>query len=147
MYEGVFFQATYQNARPSAPAGAINHGRARPWRSSIAPLIISMSPRTPDEYSSLIRKAFHRPSSASYHRRTVYNIYIMYMFVCRHVCRKYAVHDLHVGKKKNDHDETDYLTSFHSRRLISLSIFIYVHHKRNRIFNSRVIKIHEICLA
>lgn len=57
-------------------------------------------------------------------------------------------YDLHVGKKKNDHDETDYLTSFQSCRLISLSIYIYIClcilHTRNRIFNSRVIKTRDI---
>jgi len=53
-------------------------------------------------------------------------------------------YDLHVGKKKNDHDETDYLTSFQSCRLISLSLYIYILHTRNRIFNSRVIKTRDI---
>lgn len=38
---------------------------------------------------------------------------------------QYTIYTL--AKKKNDHDETDYLTSFHSCRLISLSIFTHVY--------------------
>jgi len=53
-------------------------------------------------------------------------IFILYIYTCI-VYIESTHYDLHVGKKKNDHDETDYLTSFHlSGSSISLSIVFLI---------------------